>query len=134
MQSNRLVYWVLAFACPVFCADTSVAARQVTYAIECQVAQCGQACMALYPDSNCGARPDLNNSFWAWSTYVIKDTAGLVTPFNLTYESSVSQIRSIGYPIPAENATTGGCPYIQFWFYDTSNQTINFTYITLGQL
>jgi hypothetical protein len=90
--------------------------------------------MALYPDSNCGAGPDLNNSFWAWSTYVIKDPAGLVTPFNLTYESSVSQIGSIGYPIPAENATTGGCPYIQFWFYDTSNQTIDFTYITPGQL
>jgi hypothetical protein len=62
------------------------------------------------------------------------DTRGLVMLFNLTYEGSVSQIGSIGYPIPAENTTTWGCPYIESWFYDKSSQIVDFTFITPGQL
>jgi hypothetical protein len=47
--------------------------------------------------------------------------------------SLVPQLGSISYSGPATNQTTADCPYLQFWFYDTNNQTVDFTFITPGQ-
>lgn len=121
--------WALVFACPIICTKVPLAARPVTYDWHCKVAQCGQACVALYPDSDCG-----NGPVTTWSTYNITDTGGIVTAFDLGPGNLVSQIKSIGYPIPSQNSTTGGCPCLEFFFYDTNNKIVQFTYITPGQL
>lgn len=61
----------------------------------------------------------------------IKDTAGFNTPFNFG-QYAPTKIMSLSYWIPTE--VVAGCPYIQFSFYDSTNQTAGTTYITPGQL
>ena len=92
----------------------------------------------IYTDINCSTELDptstsSNNSYAASETYVVQDTGGLITPFDLTDFNFVPQIGSINYS-PTGNETTGSSPYLQFWFYDTNNQIVGFTFITPGQL
>jgi hypothetical protein len=104
--------------------------------VDCSVGECETACFILYPTANCGSEPDFNLTsldIFTWETYAIGDTAGVITPFNLTSLGSVPQIKSIGYVTPSENKT-GSCPYLQFGFFTAENQTAGYTYITPGQL
>jgi hypothetical protein len=108
---------VAALALHVFCADASLAdnsGEDDLDPLECGSTQCGQACMVLHTKFNCDIAmlPDSKDSDVAWETYLIKDTGGVITPFDLTL--FVPQIGSMRYR-PAENKTTGSCPYIQFF-------------------
>lgn len=125
-------------------ADTSLAAYQIgTSALElrqetvdCSVGECGKACFMLYPTTECDSELDFNSTSldpFTWETYILGDTAGVRTPFNLTSLGSVSQIKSMAYVTPSENKT-GSCPYLQFEFFNAKNQTAGYTYIMPGQL
>jgi len=93
---------------------------------DCNTPQCGQACINFYPSPNCSIEWGTIDQ---WGTTIIKDTAGLNTPFNLTPENNI-QIMSLLYVSPDQLTN---CPYMQFSFYDANNQSAGFTYITPGQ-
>jgi hypothetical protein len=105
------------------------------YVVDCSTAQCGQACIAVYATSDCDVDPfDANLTDitgFTWGTTIIKDTGGVYTPFNSTQEGDVQKILSLSYPLPVDR--TLNCPDIQFSFYDASNHTAGFTYISPGQ-
>lgn len=65
-----------------------------------------------------------------WDSIIIKDTAGVTTPFYSVQDVFPIQVRSLQYGPPE-----GGdkCPYIQFSFYNSQNQSTGWTYIRPGQ-
>ena len=96
----------------------------------CGAPQCGQACIVVYATSNCDDDfPSLFTNF-AYNFTIIDDTAGVITPFNSTQVNGVP-IMSLAYTTPLIDTN---CSYIQFSFFDASNQTTGFTYIKPGQI
>ena len=130
-----MLYLASALALQISCAGAILSQS----ALACEPAQCGQACVDLNTDLNCATNLDptstsSNSSYWAEESYVMEDTGGLITPFDLTDLHFVPQIASLRYSIPTKNDTAGSCPYIEFWFYDTNQQIVDFTVIVPGQL
>jgi hypothetical protein len=82
---------------------------------------CGQAWILAFPNPDC----DFLDTTFALG--IINDTAGSVMPL-----SNTSWIRSLSYSAsPTKNATE--CPYIQFSFFNSDNQSIGWTFIAPGQ-
>jgi hypothetical protein len=100
------------------------------YVVDCDTVLCGQACIMLFASSNCDAEDFNVTTGFPWGTTILEDTVGVITPFNSTQEYDV-QVMSLSYVTPLLNSTN--CPYIQFEFFDASNQTAGVTYITPGQ-
>jgi hypothetical protein len=84
--------------------------------------------MSFYALPNCSF--ESSSVIYSSGYTILKDTAGFNTPFNLTQGDDV-QIMSLSYSMPSEGVAD--CPYIQFSFYDSTNQTAGTTYIAPGQ-
>jgi hypothetical protein len=98
------------------------------FSAACPPSQCGQVCITAYSELNCATD---GTNWWTEQTLIV-DTGGRVTPFNFVLDI-MDQVTSLRYTAPAENETNGSCPYIEYWFYDTDNKTIDFTLISPGQ-
>ena len=91
--------------------------RHDTY---CTTPKCGEVCVIAY------STPDCDFIWGPFGVGVIEDTAGSILPLSSSGANSLSYFSGLN-----KNATD--CPYIQFDFFNSNNQSVGWTFIAPGQ-
>jgi hypothetical protein len=85
----------------------------------CDTLRCGNACFWAFETSDC-------DPFQGLGGVVLEDTSGSLLQLNASW------IHSLWY-LPPSTTNVTDCPYIQFSFFNSINQSVGWTFIAPGQ-